>query len=172
MTFKARKVLSDCEIALEMLENEEDLERWRVVWAGAMALLRAVGHVLAKEDGRNPKLHPFVDAAYRRWKDDRVANQIFWNFIEEERNNILKQYHFNIYPMDQTDVIVIPDTENIGTDESSPTPKVFSITGSLYRPIVDGFCEGDDARDVYREALEWWKTELNAIEARMASSEP
>ena len=50
MTAAARKVLADCEVALEMLEEEEDEQRWRVLWAGAMALLRAVGHVLQKVD--------------------------------------------------------------------------------------------------------------------------
>ena len=43
MTDKARKVLADCVIALELLESERDIGRWRVHWAGAPPLGRADG---------------------------------------------------------------------------------------------------------------------------------
>lgn len=43
MTRAARTVLADCEIALELLEDQEDEGRWRVHWVGAIALIRAVG---------------------------------------------------------------------------------------------------------------------------------
>lgn len=54
MTEAARKVLEDCKAALDMLDEEGDEQRWRVLWAGAMALVRAVGHVLQKIDGEDP----------------------------------------------------------------------------------------------------------------------
>ena len=95
MTRAARQVLADCVIALEMLEAEQDLVRWRVHWAGALALLRAVGHVLHKVDGADPKVRRQIDIAYRRWKSQRTENAVFLEFIEQERNNILKEYRFN-----------------------------------------------------------------------------
>lgn len=79
-----------------MLEDEEDGQRWRVLWAGAMALVRAVGHVLRKVDGENKDVSPLVEAAWTRWKADRSANAVFWEFIEDERNNILKEIRFNV----------------------------------------------------------------------------
>ena len=42
--------------------------------------------------------------------------------------------------------------------------EVFQLDENIYRPIIDGFREGDDARDVYREALDWWDAELSFIE--------
>ena len=171
MTDKAREVLADCKIALELLEGEEDLGRWRVHWAGAMALVRAVGHVLTKEDGKNPARRPFIDAAYSRWKVDRSSNRIFWDFINEERNNILKQYQFNIHPKKETNVVVVPPAGHFGAGEASQVQQAFSIGENLYRPILDGYGEGDDARDVYREALEWWHKELTAIEESLEASE-
>ena len=50
MTVAARRVLADCEVVLEMLDAEREEQRWRVLWVGALALLRAVGHVLRKVD--------------------------------------------------------------------------------------------------------------------------
>ena len=64
MTAAARRVMDDCEAALDMLQDEEDERRWRVLWAGAMALLRTVGHVLRNVDGADPRVRPVVDAAW------------------------------------------------------------------------------------------------------------
>jgi len=42
--------------------------------------------------------------------------------------------------------------------------EVFPIGDNIYRPLLDGFREGDDARDVLSEAIAWWDVELAAIE--------
>lgn len=164
LTTTAREVLADCEIALEMLEAEQDMARWRVHWAGALALVRAVGHVLQKVDGADPKVHRQADIAYRRWKSDKTMHAIFWEFIEDERNNILKEYRFNLHPLDHVDVAVMLTVRHPGTGELSQIPQVVPIGENIYRPVLDGYSEGDDARDVYREALDWWHRELTAME--------
>lgn len=166
----AREVLADCEIALEMLEAEQDLARWRVHWAGALALLRAVGHVLHKVDGADPRVGRHVDTAYRRWKSQKAKNAIFWEFIENERNNILKEYRFNLHPLDHVDVAVMMTVRHPETGALSQIPQVIPIGENIYRPILDGYSEGNDARDVYREALDWWDAELTAIERAMSTA--
>ena len=167
MTVAARKVLADCEIALDMLEREKDFEHWRVHWMGALALLRAVGHVLVKVDGEDNKLRVLIDALYDCWKMERTNNAIFWNFIEEERNNILKEYKFNLYPNENIDIVVQTTAQHFKTSELSPSPQVFQIGENIYRPIADGFNEGEDARDIYREALDWWNTQLTELEKQL-----
>jgi hypothetical protein len=164
MTTVARQVLADCVIALEMLEAEQDLARWRVHWAGALALLRAVGHVLHKVDGADLKVRRQIDIAYDRWKSQRTENAIFWEFIEQERNNILKEYRFNLHPLDHVDVAVMVTAKQSETGKIVKIPETIPIGENIYRPVVDGYSEGDDARDVYQEALDWWKAELAAIE--------
>ena len=89
MTAAARWVLDDCKAALEMLEEERGEQRWRVLWIGAVALLRAVGHVLQKVDGKNPDQRDVIDAAYRSWTSGQSRHAVFREFIEEERNNML-----------------------------------------------------------------------------------
>ena len=169
MTAAARRVLGDCKAALRMLENEEDDRRWRVLWAGAMALLRTVGHVLRNVDGEHPRVRPAVDAAWARWKGDRSSNAIFWEFIEEERNNILKEYRFSV--LDSTEVglgvVAVQGDQDSGYAASHVTP--VALGENLYRPLVDGFGMGEDARDVYGEALRWWDAELTHIEAALGS---
>ena len=168
MTKVARQVFADCTLALEMLEAEQDLTRWRVHWAGALALLRAIGHVLRKVDGADLKVGRQIDFAYSRWKSQRAENAIFWEFIDQERNNILKEYQFNLHPLEHVDVAVVMTVQQPETGELRQVPNVVPIGENIYRPVLDGYGEGNDARDVYQEALGWWDAELTAIEAALS----
>ncbi len=159
MTAAARRVLQDCRVALDMLEQEEDGERWRVLWVGAMALLRAVGHVLRNVDAQSPAIGEAVDAAYRRWKRKRSENEIFWDFINEGRNNILKEYRFDMVDLPDVPVLV---------ENGSAVPMPFTLDENLVRPLTDGFAEGEDARDVYQDAIAWWDAELSGIDTEVS----
>lgn len=155
MTLAARRVLSNCEVALDMLDMEEDERCWWVLWAGAIALLRTVGHVLHKVDTEDFKVSQAVDAAWSRWKCDRENNAIFWEFIEKERNNILKNYEFSMLESAELSLVV--------PGQNMP----FTIGENLFRPLMEGFGKGEDARDIYNEALQWWDTELTRIESEL-----
>ncbi|WP_156478836.1 hypothetical protein [Alcanivorax sp. NBRC 102028] len=50
---KAEKVLADCKKAVELMEAEENPDSFRVLWVACLALLRSVGHVLKKVDGKS-----------------------------------------------------------------------------------------------------------------------
>lgn len=166
MTARARYVLEDCRLALEMLERETDLRRWRVHWAGAVALLRAVGHVLDKVDASNPGIRRAADAAYRRWKSDAPEHEIFREFIEKERNNLLKEYQFNTHPQEEIEFLLQRTLAPVGAGAPVVDYQIATIGENIYRPLMDGLCEGNDARDVYAEAIEWWEKELSAIEKK------
>ena len=168
MTMAARRVLADCEAALAMLEDERDSRRWRVLWVGALALLRAVGHVLWKVDGRTPHAREAIKAAYERWKAKQSEHRVFREFIKKERDYILKEYRLNVLDSAETGVAVVIGDSDAGyiTDE---TP--FVLDENLFRPVTAGFGAGEDARDVYREAIRWWEAELSRLEAVLNSSD-
>jgi hypothetical protein len=42
------------------------------------------------------------------------------------------------------------------------------IGENIYRPLLDGPWEGDDARDVLSEAIAWWDGQLTAVEREAA----
>ena len=164
--------MRDCESVLDMLEDEEDRQRWRVLWAEAMALVRAVGHALRKVDGGDARLRPLIDAAWDNWKADRSKNSVFWEFIQKERNNILKKYRFGVL---DSAVVGLGLVKTDGGQESGlatahRTP--VAPRENLFRPLEEGFGMGEDARDVYRDALQWWDAELASIEAGLAASKP
>ncbi|HLQ90730.1 MAG TPA: hypothetical protein VK148_11910 [Xanthobacteraceae bacterium] len=88
--------LRDCYRAFHELKSAEDGAQFRLRWITVIVLLRAVGHVLEKVDARrSPILHDAVTAAWARLRANRYANLIFFEFIERERNLVLKEYEFD-----------------------------------------------------------------------------
>lgn len=153
MTITARKVLADCKTAHELLEIESDAVRFRLLWISGVALLRSVGHVLRKVDSNgDPKVARAINIAWKRWSEDKGANAIFWDFIEEERNNILKEYEFG-FLSGPIEVLVTPNNA------------LFTLDENLFCPISEGHFGGKDCRDVMAEAIAWWETQLDRIDS-------
>lgn len=163
MTDQARRVLTDCYYALDLLEKETDPDLWRVHWAGALALLRAVGHVIDKVDSKDPIIAKVSKDLYRSWKGDPEKYEIFNEFIERDRNLLLKEYEFNVHPLDNIDLAVVSKAVS-SQDEEIEIRGVYRLDENIYRPLLDGPRQGDDARDVYLEALEWWGEQIELID--------
>ena len=136
--------------ALELLENESRSDVFRVLWVGGVALIRAVGHVLQKVDGQTGEvMKRTVAAAYASWKGSRNEHSIFWDFIEDERNRMLKEYEAGFVP----DPAVYAEGEWYVLDEN------------LFCPMRNSTFAGEDCRDVFAEAVRWWDEQLGKIEA-------
>jgi hypothetical protein len=167
--YRARQVLDDCRVALQLLEAEKDLQCWRIHWVAALALVRAVGHVLDKVDGADPKIGDEAHAAFKRWKGNAPEHVIFREFIDRERNNILKEYEFNLHPEEHVQVTLIGTLQPLAGGDPIKTAEIIPIGENIYRPLLGGFREGDDARDVLSEAMDWWEAELAAIERSVST---
>ncbi|MEO6824437.1 MAG: hypothetical protein ABI167_06885 [Nitrosospira sp.] len=166
MTLRAREVLEDCRLALKMLEEEQDLQRWRILWAGAVALTRAVGHVLDKIDGRDTVTKQVAGDFFRRWKHG-AEHEIFREFIERERNNLLKEYHSDVHPLEDVPVAMQTPIVPLNGGEPMMISQVFALNENIYRPMLDGPWEGDDCRDVLSEAISWWRRQLDQIDVEV-----
>ena len=64
-----------------MMEVEIDPDQFRVLWVGALSLLRAVGHVLDKVDAVDPSLKASSSKSFKQWKDVSSGHAIFTEFI-------------------------------------------------------------------------------------------
>jgi len=162
MGLQARKTLSDCEAAYELLKEEkQDSSTWRVHWVASLTLLRAVGHVLGKVDAATDDKHRLaIEAKWREWQANKKAHAIFWSFIEEERNNLLKEYKFGVKP--EPNYVVTEEGDQIVTEEGDP----IVTEEEFFRLSHVGF-EGQEGRDVIAEAIKWWKDQLDAIEGQL-----
>jgi hypothetical protein len=88
----ARNVLDDCRYALTELRNDPQGAAYRVRWFGALAMLRAVGHVLRKVDAKSS---PHLEQANSAWWDNlQIARPAIWQFIDDDRNALLKEYDY------------------------------------------------------------------------------
>ena len=157
MTFTARRVLSDLEAAWGMLETESDAERFRIIWVAAMALCRAVGHVLAKVDSHSsPELEKAIGQAYVSWQRDREQHRIFHRFIEDERNAVLKEYEIG-FMSGRAAFTVLPGMT------------AATLSEELFCPLADGPYSGEDCRDVLAIAIGWWHVQLREIDHAAAA---
>jgi hypothetical protein len=161
---RTRQILDDCRLALEMLEVEKDVRKWRIHWAGAVALLRAVGHVMEDECKSDANLKKANNALFNKWKTKPSEDEIFNEFIKRERDFILKEYQFNLYPLDEVQIAVKTTLRPLSGGPDVEIRDVLPIGENIYRPLLDSYREGDDARDVYGEAIEWWEKQIHILE--------
>lgn len=157
---RAEIVLKDCRYAYEMLESVLDERRFRVYWAASLSLLRAVGHVLRNVDAKtSPEVREAIDQAWKRWIADRGAHALFWEFIECERNLVLKEYEIRLN-MDGATVYVESDTGDTVAEH---------LSGEYYVPVTEGHFAHEDAREVVANAIRWWTEELELISGQLTN---
>ena len=160
MTTAAREVLIDCRGALAELSDGVQGPTWRRRWIIAVVLLRATGHVLEKVDSaRSPKHKAAIAQWWANLKSTKPIPAIFWLFIEEERNTIVKEYQTNA---GQGVTIQLSGIElNLRTGEQKidpPNPPKYHYTMNA------GHFQGKDQRELIEEAIQWWEAELDAID--------
>ena len=159
MTRQARLVLDDCHGALSDLIDGIQGAQWRRRWITCVVLLRVVGHVLDKIDGNaSGVLRDEIRASYDRLKQTRPEPKIFWEFIELERNNILKEYKVNAGQGIRIigGKTVYNETGNIVDSTSGSIDYLYHIRSG---PFV-----GRSQHDVICEAIDWWQRYLDEID--------
>jgi hypothetical protein len=145
-----------------MLEDEKDSQRWRILWAGAIALTRAVGHVLDKVDGKDPLIKQTAKRFFKRWMTE-PEHRIFEYFVEHERNNVLKEYRSAVHPLASVPVAAQMSLKSLEGDSEKLIYGV-ELDENIYRPLIEGPWAGLDGRDVLQEAIDWWAGQLDLID--------
>ena len=170
MALAARLVLTDCEKALEELNDcDVDLETSlspmrRRRWMAIVALLRAVGHVLKNVDGAsNPTLGRIIKAEWDAVTKTKPKPYILWEFIENERNTVLKEYRFRSHR--RATGRGVTSTSGV-TASGVATIKANKYGDAELRVLTDGPFAGRHDIAVVAEAIDWWRVYLDKIEAQ------
>lgn len=144
-TLKAWEPFWDCVSILfhfqnsNVVDGDEELGEWRLYWVAGVALLRTVGHVLAKVDANSSARHAeTIGSMWKQFRSDYEGSRILWEFIEKERNSLLKTYSFGA---------------RLARDEE----------GGYIE-----FGDGEDAFQLFRQAVYWWRHQLMEIEAAVS----
>jgi hypothetical protein len=167
MTVHAREVLGDCQRLLDVITADMPTELWKPRWAGLVALLRAVGHVLKEVDGKtSDATRKVIESAWEKLNQSKPEPAIFWKFIEDERNNILKTYEIGT----RVNITLRPGAGalwlNLATGETGSGlggPTTFEAF------MRSGPFQGQDPVELCREAIAFWHGYLDAIDRQVAT---
>jgi hypothetical protein len=137
-----------------------------LIWAGTIALLRAVGHVLVDEDAESDARLKKVQSAW--WKGLKATEPnpyIFFEFIDRDRNLLLHEAELTVEPS----ATVFLSGGTIPRHAPQPPPPSLPIYD--YK-MKSGRFAGQDARDLVGDAIKWWEKQLDDIEQKAAASSP
>lgn len=158
-TKAARIVLEDCKTLAEYFRDDAVYLGHRFKWITMLVLLRTVGHVLEKADAsESPEAEEAIEQAWADLKNTRPEPRIFWEFIEEGRNNIVKEYKLGIETRVRLDFVLL----NPGVDPESVPSK--SGSGKVEYIVKFGPFAGRPQKEVILEAIEWWESYLDRID--------
>jgi hypothetical protein len=167
MTKAARWVLGDCKHALAHHSNDLQGEDFRTSWVAVVTLLRAVGHVLVKVDAKsNPRIAKVVKEEWDKLRVTKPEPRILWEFIEQERNNVVKLYQIGVNRGIRIKGPQIGGEETfIEADHAkSRGSRGFSPGAEFFSYIRSGSFAGRPECEVAREAIKFWEDFLDGID--------
>lgn len=159
---RAREVLADAKVAISDFEASPGTAYWRTRWLAVVAILRAVGHVAEAVDGRtDPHLRQAVDAEFAELRRTKPDPNIYWGFIVDERNRVLKEMTLGA----RMNITVRPGaawhnlkTGETGGEDGEPTTYDQFMKGGIY--------DGRHPLDLCHEAVAFWNDYLGRVERR------
>ncbi|MDN2658212.1 hypothetical protein OW491_00155 [Neptunomonas sp. CHC150] len=162
---KSREVFNDCVLAkgyFVKAVEAKDYQQAKVLWFSCITLLRTIGHVLHKVDAQNFDftLQEKLSIQFKVWKS---SESIFKEFIEKERNNILKEYDICVGVTEtQESVTLITSDGFMLVSSDGYTLQATNTIESFVK--ANGYCEGESPISILNSALDWWDTRLKQFE--------
>lgn len=171
MNLLSKKALKDCKFACWELANAEeknDIQIIKLRWFTCLALLRSIGHIIDKADKENNKKYKHIFEDYHRKKKN---DDIFKNFIEKERNLILKEY-IDYIKEEKKEVVesftLVDEEGNCIVDENGN--RLVSEPCNLvtkYFNKSDGFAKGKLLHQIVEMGIEWWENYIKELEEKV-----
>ncbi|PKH03844.1 hypothetical protein CXF72_04035 [Psychromonas sp. MB-3u-54] len=162
---KSREVFNDCVSAKDYFVKAveaKDYQQAKILWFSCVTLLRTIGHVLHKVDAQNfdVTLQEELFVQFKVWKS---SEPIFKEFIEKERNNILKEYDICV------EVSEVKESVNLITSDGFQLVSSDGYTLQATNTIEDfvkanGYCKGESPISILNSALNWWDIKLKKFE--------
>jgi len=155
---RSYEALRDVEFTLELLEQcEGDMRKFRILFVACLTLLRTTGQVLVHKTA-DPCVKKVALNLFDEHKGNRSNHKIYFDFIDAERGLIVHEYTISL---EENDIEVVYDASSGDID-------TFNL-GDPYRPLADDKTfDGQDVRDLIKEAIEWWKVQLKTIKQRLS----
>jgi len=168
-TEAARDVLARCEYLLDELKAKPIGIAWQAKLSGTIALLRSVGHVLNKVDAAaSPAARAEVDRWWAAIKSTKSTPDIFWDFIEVERNLILKEGQLRAGQSATVQLVGVQAAAIAAGQTPPPESPKQSPKASYSYHMNDGPFTGHHPHDLVAKALQWWRDQLDLIDSKIS----
>jgi hypothetical protein len=170
--FKADLVLHDCMFAISKHSESLQGTEFRLSWWTIISLLRAIGHVLHKVDSTISEKHKFIiDEEFTILKKSRPKPEIYWEFIEIERNQFLKNYDYgvrrqftNSWKREDGKIASL----SVYVDDQLGGRITPALEGIYQESFIKyGHFKGQNERDLVEKAIAWWHYYINNIKYRI-----
>ena len=168
MTAHARLALADCKCALADFINGANTQFQRSRWVALVTLLRTVGHVLDKVDYPDapPEIQQRIKKAWEELKATEPEPRIFHEFIEAERNLVIKMYEIRVranitFKPGPAHLLIDWQPVQLGGIGGAPT--------TIEAKMLGGTFKGRDLVELVREAITFWRDFLNKIDSEKVS---
>jgi len=162
-----REVVGRCEFFRQRLWENPVGVAWQAQFSGCLALLRSVGHVLNKVDAASSER--LAINATQWWKTIKASKpepKIFWEFIDKERNLILKESEISA---GQSVAVVLSGVQARGSaagEKIEPTTLQAEVRpqARYSYQMNQGHFAGRDPRELIDDAIDWWHRQILIIE--------
>jgi hypothetical protein len=147
---RARQVFNDADRARSLLTEADDEQKRRIFWLASIVLARASLHALVKVDATaDVSLRTRINEQWNILNSSKPKPDIFWGFLELERNLVLKQFEFA--PDLENGFLMLEDGSGALLLENGAR---IALEG-FFSIKSDGPFKGKDGRKVLDEALAW-----------------
>ena len=163
----SNRALQDAKCGLAELEQRLKsrsvlLPQWKVSWIGICAILRAEIHLL-QQDAKSCMNNDLCQSLQNEWdviKRNREEHLIYWEFINKERNSVLKEYKWGAY-----EAYFDENGQEYLSRYGSAAATLLTAKSTALR-IREGYFKGADAQYILRSATDWVEARItNAVSA-------
>jgi len=167
----SNRALRDAKRGISNLENRLAqrytlLADWKVEYVGVCALLRAAIHLI-QIDSKSCHSKSVTEELKREWqliKSEKDKHAIYWEFINKERNSILKEYQWGSYKQyfdESGDPILAKDLSLL---------TMFGGGNTSDLRIRGGPFDGRETLEVLAEAANWVEGRISSALSRAGYS--
>jgi hypothetical protein len=162
-----REVVARCEFFRRKLWENPVGVAWEAQFSGCIALLRSVGHVLNKTDvASSERLASNATKWWASMKTSKPDPRIYWEFIEKERNLVLKESDIRAGQSAMVRIVGVQARGAAADEKTEPLtlPAEARPKATYSYQMNQGHFTGRDPRELIDEAIAWWNEQILIIE--------
>ena len=161
----AKQTLNDLRVAIDLLNETDDEQLFRILLVSAVSMNRTIGWIL--ENDGDDAVRQASNLLYKEWKSDKDC--IFNTFINDYRNVVLHEARTGVET--NIPVVMLDAEQNPIMDEIDLGDLIYTPISTFKDKHSKRFEYGDlDVRDLLEESFIWWCKQIARIEEMLGTN--